>query len=602
MDDDERGAWQPTPPPRPDVAWESRVGQGGGPAPADARARTVGPEPHAGADAAVAADTTSTSPPPPPSRLAAATASAVAAARAGWARQGRGRRLALAGVALVAATALVTTGGVLARPSWAPLSAPGAAVDELRGPPTDGLWRTDLGDAFDLDLSDQCTSLEVVADVGTDDVVVGTRSQGYGDGSPCGGTGGRLVRLDTLTGELRWGLDLGAELGLAVTGARVAVAADGETALVSADGAWGRTSGTVARVDTTDGHVVERLDDEAAGLAPGTLLEALQVEGDAVLTSATDLDRYDPGGGLELGPGDADRLTLFAADDLSRPVWSGLGVSATQAWLLGGTLVAQLVDPAAYAVDAEDAVADAVWSTVDVGTGQVQPLPGEARDLGSVEAWGDRLVLGRQVSSAGDSVVSLVDPVEGPVWSRDLPPGTWTRLSAGCLVVSDDSGTVTCVDPDTGRARWSRELETDDAGSPGSSGLTVNGWVLPGSGTPEESLVVSTAPGQIEESSEGETDPVWIVDPATGETSLDLTLPSASVVVAASRTTGYALRSWWSSDSPPAVTAFDLADGRTLWTQEVGTTGSLSPFWRRTLVTVDDGVARGLADDVRLPG
>ena len=79
-----------------------------------------------------------------------------------------------------------------------------------------------------------------------------------------------------------------------------------------------------------------------------------------------------------------------------------------------------------------------------------------------------------------------------------------------------------------------------------------------------------------------------------------LRLPS--VVVAASRTTGYALRSWWSSDSPPAVTAFDLADGRTLWTQEVGTTGSLSPFWRRTLVTVDDGVARGLADDVRLPG
>jgi len=589
--DDER--WQPTAPSRPAAPWESRVGSGREPAAPGGPDRPDRPDP---ADAAPPAA------PPRPSLVATALSSAGARAATAWRGRSRVGRLAVAGAALVVATALVTSLGVAARPRWAPLVTAAVAVDDLRSEPDATLWRTDLGDALGLDFSDRCTALDVAADLGADDVVVATASQGYGDGSPCGGTGGRLARLDTRTGEVRWTLDLGAELGVAVTTVRVEPSADGATALVVGDGQWARTSGTAARIDTSDGRVLDRLDASAAGATDRDLVQGTSSTEEGLLVTATDRDRFDTGGGLELGLADVDRVGLYAAGDLTRPVWSGSTVSATASWMVGGTLVAAVVDPAAARDDAARAVADAVWSTIDVGTGQVQPLPGDVQGVSSVEAWGDDLVVSRTVTDAGDSVVSLIDPVEGVVWSRDLPPQDAVRLSAGCLVVAGGSTTVTCVDPDTGRTRWSRELDDEgrrDGQGPEASWLGT-AWSTVGAAT--GSVVVTTTPLQVDESQAGETDPLWLVDPASGETQLETTLPSGSQVVAASRTTAYAVRGWWTPSEPPAVTAFDLSDGRRLWSAAVGTTGSIAPFWRRTLVTVDDGVARGLGTDVRLPG
>ena len=80
-------------------------------------------------------------------------------------------------------------------------------------------------------------------------------------------------------------------------------------------------------------------------------------------------------------------------------------------------------------------------------------------------------------------------------------------------------------------------------------------------------------------------------------------LPVASYVIATSRTTGYAATFFPSGRDTPTLIAFDLADGRTLWTVELSSGSFTSAFWGPTLVRVDpDGVVHGLTTGVDLVG
>jgi len=604
------------------------------------------------------------------------------AGRAGrtWRAAPPGRRIAVAATALVVATALVASVGLAARPDYPVLVRPSATVDDLRTEPTETLWELDLAAAFGVEPDSACLGFDPVARLG-DDVLVTTTSRSYGVDSDCEGGAGRLLRLDARTGEVRWRTDVATSLGVDATSTQVATASDtslgalltgfggadssGDTgegtegddstggpageALVSLPGEYGRSSGGLARIDLATGAIAEQLD--AATLADdGELLESVGQSPTAAAVSIVDAGRYGPDGSFSSRPADVTTLSLYRADDLRTPAWTGRGANGGQSWLVGDLLVVQLFD------DVEDGVAETFgtrpdWSVIDARTGEVTPLPGDMTSIDFTQAFtGGALVSGSHlVDGRPTSQLLALDDAGGLRWQRDVPESTYPTLGSGCVVVdgtgqgdgagqgdaadgdaadSDgadgdggggdggsgggdatssggdtSTGALTCVDPLTGDDRWTRQLPWpgSDDGSSGGGSPTATRQFQVSSATGADVVFAARATNSFESLPDDATGSVAALDPATGRTRFETELPVTSYVIASSRTTGYSVSFYYSSGAGPTIQAFDLDDGRALWRSSIGSDLSSSPFWGPTLVQVgDDGVVRGRTDGVRV--
>lgn len=569
--------------------------QGAGDRPADAPGPTGDGDPEL-ADAS----TSRRAPRRPSTRASSALAHGARAARDRWRGLPATRRAAGVLCATTLAAALVALAGVVAGPVYAPVARPALEVDDLRTAPTSVAWSTDLRAALAPGAEADCVGLDGSTRVGADDVLVTTSAQGYVPDSGCEDAPGRLARLDARTGEVRWVVDLADAVDLDAIGLQVSVDPSTGEALVAVQSVVG--SG-VARVDTATGEVQEVLAGPASDGASGAVDESdgspasgdsgasdepsdtvLQVEGmsgSAVVVSEQPADRFSAGGAV-VAPGGRSIYRLYAADDLSEPTWTGDAGAGLAVRLVGDLLVLDTGDEPLL---------------VDARTGGVEPLPGRLRNVESWSASLDGVVLSGRADGE-PTMVSLDD--DGLLrWTARLPSTSYPSVTDTCISITVPGGDVTCLDPRTGDELWTRTLETP--GRDSAEAEQVQAYF--GTATDDVLTAVVEADEQGDPSGLDRGKEVHALDARSGDERWVTELPVASYVVATSRTTGYASTFFPSDRDSPTLIAFDLADGRALWSIELSSGSFTSAFWGPTLVRVDpDGVVHGLTTGVELAG
>jgi outer membrane protein assembly factor BamB len=626
--DDDDKPWRPAAPARATAVWETasaRRGPGGTPgesrgpargeesaeAPDEARREGAddraadAPGPTGGGDPELGdAGTSGRDPRRVSTRASSALAHGARAARDRWRRLPPTRRVAgvLGATTLVAA--LVALGGVVAGPVYAPVARPALEVDDLRTAPTSIAWSTDLRAALAPGAEADCVGLDGSTRVGPDDVLVTTSAQGYVADSGCEDAPGRLARLDARTGELRWVVDVADAVGLDAIGLQVSVDPATGDALVAVQSVVG--SG-LARVDTATGEVQEVLagppsqgpSDGASGTvdesdgspatdapaAPddptGTVLQVEGMSGSAVVVSEQPADRFSAGGAV-VAPGGRSLYRLYAAGDLAEPTWTGDAGAGLSVRLVGDLLVLDTGNEPLL---------------VDARTGGVEPLPGRLRN---VESWSSSLG-GVVLSGRADGEPTMVSLDDGGLlrWKARLPSTSYPSVTDTCISITVPGGDVTCLDPRTGTELWTRTIETPGRG--GAEAEQVQAYF--GTATDDVLTAVVEADEQGDPSGLDRGKEVHALDARSGDERWVTELPVASYVVATSRTTGYASTFFPSDRDSPTLIAFDLADGRVLWSIELSSGSFSSAFWGPTLVRVDpDGVVHGLTTGVELAG
>jgi outer membrane protein assembly factor BamB len=151
--------------------------------------------------------------------------------------------------------------------------------------------------------------------------------------------------------------------------------------------------------------------------------------------------------------------------------------------------------------------------------------------------------------------------------------------SRTCIVASTGASSLTCFDRATGAIRWTSPVAGDVVGTPPGSTTDDVEVIAPVGGT-DSSLTIRE------------------IDAGSGHVRFTTTLPRGSVVVGQGTTTGYALEAS-GADSRSRATAFDLDDGRTLWSLDTADVR----LWGGRLVEVSpQGVATELVSTTRSPG
>jgi outer membrane protein assembly factor BamB len=195
-------------------------------------------------------------------------------------------------------------------------------------------------------------------------------------------------------------------------------------------------------------------------------------------------------------------------------------------------------------------------------------------------------------------------------WSARLPSTSYPSVTDSCISVTVPGGEVTCLDPRTGDELWSRTLQSPGGGDRDGDGDGGRGsgeaeqvQAYFGTATDDVLAAVVDADEQGDPSGLDRGKEVHALAAPSGDERWVTELPVASYVIATSRTTGYAATFFPSGRDTPTLIAFDLSDGRTLWTIELSTGSFTSAFWGPTLVRVDpDGVVHGLTTGVELVG
>ncbi|MBD8583160.1 PQQ-binding-like beta-propeller repeat protein [Frigoribacterium sp. CFBP 8766] len=627
MRDDDDQAWRPAVPARASAVWERASARSDG-GPRAAEVDDAGDLAPAAPDPAVS----TAGPLRPPGRASSALTGVARAAAARWRRLTPTRRVAvlLGATALVAA--LVAVGGVAAGPEYAPVARASLEVDDLRTAPTTTAWSADLRSALAPGAEADCVGFDGSTRLGDDDVLVTTSAQGYVPDSGCEDAPGRLARLDARTGEVLWVADVAEAVGVDAIGLQASVDPATGDALVAVQSIVG--SG-LARIDTETGEVREVLrgppddgatgqvdesdgsdgsatggaddgsdpgyDPEGSGPSTGTGTgtgtgsstgTVLQVEGlstTAVVVSEQPVERFSDGGAA-VSQGGRSLYRLYRADDLSAPTWTGSAGAGLSVRLVGDLLVIDVGDEP-LVVDARD--------------GAVEPLPGGLRNVESWAASLDGVVLSGR--AGGEPTMVSLDSDGALRWSARLPSTSYPSVTDSCISVTVPGGEVTCLDPRTGDELWSRTLQApgrggDGDGGPG-SGEAEQVQAYFGTATDDVLAAVVDADEQGDPSGLDRGKEVHALAALSGDERWVTELPVASYVIATSRTTGYAATFFPSGRDTPTLIAFDLSDGRTLWTIELSSGSFTSAFWGPTLVRVDpDGVVHGLTTGVELAG
>jgi outer membrane protein assembly factor BamB len=558
----------------------------------------------------------------PPTRASSALRRVAGAATRRWRRLPPARRVVgvLGTTAVVAA--LLTVGAVATGPEYAPVARAALEVDDLRTAPTSTAWSTDLRSVLAPDAQADCIGFDGSTRIGDDDVLVTTSSQGYVPDSGCEGAPGRLARLDARTGEVLWVADLAEAVGVDAIGLQVSVDPASGDALVAVQSIVG--SG-LARIDTTTGEVREVLrgppDDGTTGQVdeadgsdgsdPGydpegtspsadtgadtdtdTVVQVESMSGSAAVVSVQPGERFSADGAV-VAQGGRSLYRLYRADDLSSPTWEGDAGAGLSAQQVGDLLV----------IDVDDEPL-----LVDARTGAAEPLPGRLRN---VESWaaslGGVVLSGR---ADGDPTMVSLDADGVLRWSTRLPSSSYPAVTDACISITVPGGDVTCLDPRTGDELWTRTLQAPDGGDDDEGGDrdTARGRAEAeqvqayfGTATDDVLAAVVDADEQGDPSGLDRGKEVHALAAHSGDERWVMELPVASYVIATSRTTGYAATFFPSGRDTPTLIAFDLADGRTLWSTELSSGSFSSAFWGPTLVRVDpDGMVHGLTTGVEL--
>ncbi|MBD8702405.1 PQQ-binding-like beta-propeller repeat protein [Frigoribacterium sp. CFBP 13712] len=471
--------------------------------------------------------------------------------RSGWHRASSARRIATAYLVGVIVTVVVIVALVPGQPRYgADRPWRGVAVDDLREAPTATGWSVDLGAALAPGTPAECLRFR---DEPIDDRRVllraaGAWTYGFANDGDCGGAtagvGTRLASFDTDLGRVLWVHDVADDiLALGLRGpvelASATVVDDARIVVVRAR-ADGQT--VLVTLDATTGEPRQQT-------APVTTVdsEQFQTAGRTVMT------------GGQTAEGATYAFQLRDVRDLDLVLWAGPGSLEGQALALPDRLV--VARPG---------------GTVQVGLdGRETPWRGDLAALGGYVARPDSIVGPVRGVDRGFAAVDL----DGrPLWTSTPEASGSYSTSRTCLTVTDLSDDqLSCVDWTTGEVRWSRPADGASSadGLPGQTDDTVYATV--------------TAPGAGPQS-------VVALDGETGAARATIALPDGAVLVAASRTVGYAL-AFGSSGGRSTLVGFDLATGETLWSfagqLQIGT-------WAGRFVEVDvDGVARLLEGTTR---
>ncbi len=456
-----------------------------------------------------------------------------------------GRRIALAYLTLAAVIALVVVAGAASQPVYGSL-APygGTALVDLRSAPTTDGWSGDMSQRLAPSLPKGCLNVSAGGVDGAHELItaqlpsVGPNGENAACEAKAVASVGRVMMVDPATGRTLWTRDLGALFGTTVFSVVWHRASVLDGVVVGVDG--GRGSYLVL-LDARTGAVVDR-----APVASSDAAVDFAVSGHLVLSA-------EPNQGGEL-----TTYELRRADSLSRVLWRQQVSASTAPQLLPDRLLVPLPKGTI---------------SIDGVTGRVSSWATDLQQIEGARVVGDT-VLGVTVPQGvglGSFVVRL-DASGRQMWEVPALAVSGLAASRTCVLMSSVTTMLSCIDPASGRIRWS----IPDSGAP--------------EGTPTGATTADVEVLRAVHSGDTSVS-VADLDGATGRARFSATLPRGAVVAGQSTGTAYAIDS--SSGVDDALTAFDTATGRVLWTYRARTI----ELWGGHLVaTGRDGVTRELTD------
>jgi len=461
-------------------------------------------------------------------------------------------------LALLVATAIVLVAGWAADPDYG-TEPPwrGLVVDDLRSAPGETLWSLDLAALLAPEAPAHCVHLwpsaaesglvAVTTSIDLDlEADVDLRADDLAQAAECRTAAfahdtSRVALVDVRTGVAVWVHDL------------VDDVPDADP-----------TSIPSAQVVPAAGRVLVQTQSErglvqaALALDDGRHLETARERRDLPSISVATLGRLQLRSAAA-AVGDPDAYALVDAAALTVPVWRGSADRGAAPLLVPGALIVR-IEGRTVRIDGRTGEMTPYRSDPDlVAAGS--PGPGDDDDLFAVR------------SGPNGRVVSALGPDGAVRWARPLDARS-IASTPGCLLVTSDDDTTTCLRPADGTTRWSVDGAAATArGVPGQVSDDVYG-IARRDGRPR----------------------LTALDGPTGRSVFDVPAGDLETVVAASRTVVYLAQG--ASPQSRAVAAHDAASGRPLWT--LRSAGSVS-FWGGALVEVDGvGVARRLGGGQRI--
>jgi outer membrane protein assembly factor BamB len=461
-------------------------------------------------------------------------------------------------LALLVATAVVLVAGWAADPDYgAEPPWRGLVVDDLRSAPGETLWSLDLAALLAPEAPAHCVHLwpsaaesglvAVTTSIDLDlEADVDLRADDLAQAAECRTAAfahdtSRVALVDVRTGVAVWVHDL------------VDDVPDADP-----------TSIPSAQVVPAAGRVLVQTQSErglvqaALAIDDGRHLETARERRDLPSVSVATLGR------LQLrstaaAVGDPDAYALVDAGALTDPVWRGSADRGGTPLLVPGALVVR-IEGRSVRVDGRTGELTPYGSNPDL-LAAGPPGSGVDGDLFAVR------------SGPGGRDVAALAPDGAARWARPIDARSLAS-TPGCLLVTAEDDTTTCLSPADGTTRWSVDGPTTTArGVPGQVSDDVYG--------------VARLDGRPR---------LTAIDGSDGQAVFDVPAGDLETVVAASRTVVYLAMG--ASPQSRAVAAHDAASGRPLWT--LRSAGSVS-FWGGALVEVDGvGVARRLGGGHRV--
>jgi outer membrane protein assembly factor BamB len=446
--------------------------------------------------------------------------------------------------ALVLAVAVVVGLGVALQPRYGSLPPSGGVdVADLRSTPTPSGWSIGLARLLGPGLPGSCLQLRSetlsARRVIVTAVVPGSGSEGGNVRceARAAKVAGRMVAVDPTTGRVVWTRSLGDDLDERVD-SLVWQRADAVGGLVVGIGGSGGARFLTLRGDT--GRTI----DQAPVDDPDDAID-FAVSGRLILSAVPDL-----GGSLET-------YTLRSTRDLGRTLWSEQESIATLPQLLPDRLIVPLST-----------------GTIQVSgrTGRTSPWATDLRGLQGVRTVGSGIIGVTVPAGVGlGAFVVRLDAAGRTVWEIPALAVSDLQVARGCIAMSSLTLKLTCLDPATGRSRWSVDYRGVVAGTP--AGSTASGFDAIGSVAQGDSVLRVSG-----------------IDGTTGAIAFTADIPRGAEVVAHSVGTGYALN----AEAPGGgsqLTGFDLSSGRRLWTI---TRPSIQRWGGRFVSITRDGTAHEL--------
>ncbi|ARC57241.1 Outer membrane protein assembly factor BamB [Frondihabitans sp. 762G35] len=462
------------------------------------------------------------------------------------------RRVGLLYLGLLALTALVAGAGAAAQPVYGSLApAGGTTVADVRDRPTPTGWTRALVPLFGEGIPASCFSFRDETIDARHVVVTATvpPPSSTAENQECQVSGARtagiVVALDPESGAVLWRRDLELDLGTTVSSLIAHAAPSAGAVVIGIDGSGGDTliALSAANGDTISQGSIDRID-EVINFA---------VSGSLVLSVVPD------------SGGTVQTYSLRRLDSLDTLRWRRAMSTAIYPEFLSDRVVVPLVS-----------------GTIQVSgeTGRETPWGTDIRRVQSVRPVDDdQLLTVTYPRGVGlSSTMTLLDRDGRALWSQPIPQLAALVPSRTCIVASTGAASLTCFDRSTGRSRWTAPISGDVIGTP------------PGS-TTDDIQVIGPVGGT------DSTLTIREVDAGSGRIRFTTTMPRGSAVVGQGTTTGYGLDTT-GGDGRSRATAFDLDDGRTLWTIAAADVR----LWGGRLVEISSsGVAGELVGTTRPP-